>query len=108
MELLTTGMIAGRLIHHRRLQRKKANSQTSSSLSAMVIFIESAALSTFSKAAQLPIQILSIPAEVQTIPSGVGYNPFVIPLTVSSSHLASIGNLINEYLDYRTEFDHPA
>jgi hypothetical protein len=99
MDVITTGMIAGRLIYHHRLQRKMTCSQSVSYLPVLVIFIESAVLSTLSKAIQLILQYQS---------PVVGFNPIVIPLTVSLSPAALVCDPIHQYLDPRNELDRPA
>jgi hypothetical protein len=74
MDALVTGMIAGRLIYHHRLQRKVLGNHPTSYIPVIVIFIESAALSTASKLLQLFIALYA---------GGVAYNPIVVPLSVS-------------------------
>jgi hypothetical protein len=73
LDTLTTGMIAGRLVYHHRMQKKLGGAHTSPPyLPLVTIFIESAALSLISKIIQI-----SIPSVAIT------HNPFIIPLCVS-------------------------
>jgi hypothetical protein len=84
VDVITTGMIAGRLIYYHRLQRRMMDGQPISYLSVLVIFIESAVLSTVSKVVQLILE--SRPFEYRN-------NPIVIPLTVSLKLTALVGDL---------------
>jgi hypothetical protein len=73
LDTLTTGMIAGRLIHHHKMQ-VLSDARTSPYLPLVKIFIESGALSLISKIVQL------------VVPSvGITTNPLVIPLCVSKN-----------------------
>jgi len=74
LDVLTTGMIAGRLIYHHRNQKKLTERQTTIYMPVVTIFIESAALSLISKILQLAILALA-------------NNPIVIPLCTISSNL---------------------
>jgi len=71
LDALTTGMIAGRLIHYHRKHRK---SQSKFYMPIVTIFIESAALSLIAKILHLAIPTLQ-------------YNPLVVPLCTISSNL---------------------
>jgi len=75
IDVLTTGMIAGRLIYYHRKQKKLTESYpTAIYLPVATIFIESAVLSLISKILQLSIRSL-------------GTNPIVVPLCVSHSSI---------------------
>jgi hypothetical protein len=77
-DVLTTGMIAGRLFYYHRRGAK----HSSSYLPLVTIFIESAVLSTISKILQISV----------TSPV-INWNPLVIPLCVSFKSLASRGEV---------------
>jgi hypothetical protein len=75
MDVTTTSMIAGRLVYYHVLQRKAAAAHHPVSyLPILVIFIESGALSAFSKVIQLVITFYGFQTTA---------NPIVIPLCVS-------------------------
>jgi len=74
LDVLTTGMIAGRLTYHHRNQKKLTERRTTFYMPIVTIFIESAALSSISKILQLAIPALE-------------NNPVVIPLCTISSNL---------------------
>jgi hypothetical protein len=76
LDTLTTGMIAGRLVYHHRMQKKLGGTHITPYLPLVVIFIESAALSLISKVIQLSTYSILI-----------ARNPLVIPLCVSELHL---------------------
>jgi hypothetical protein len=75
LDTITTGMIAGRLIYHHRMQVKLDCTHANPYAPLVVIFIESAALSLISKILQL-----SIPSIIMI------ENPLVIPLCVSNEN----------------------
>ena len=78
MDLITNGMIAGRLAYFHRSQRMKAASKRSISyLPVLVIFIESGILSTLSKVIQLLMDQYAFDA---------ASSPVVIPLCVRSRY----------------------
>jgi hypothetical protein len=76
MDVITTGMIAGRLFyHHRRLLQKLSTGRSTPYLPALAIFIESGVLSTLSKVIQLANECYS---------QNPGISPCVIPLCVGT------------------------
>jgi len=79
MDVITTGMIAGRLAYHYKLQRKAtAHAHRTSYLPVLVIFIESGALSALSKVVQLVMGFYAFEAR---------FNPIVIPLCTLAANL---------------------
>jgi len=74
MDVMTTGMIAGRLIYHHRKQQKLTEDRTMLYMPIIAIFIESAGLSVVAKVMQLAIPALQ-------------GNPIVIPFCTVSTNL---------------------
>jgi hypothetical protein len=81
MDVITTGMIAGRLFYHHSLWRELGGGHSMSYLPVLVIFIESGVLSTLSKVIQLVIECYS---------QNPGISPSVIPLCVSNVEFFSV------------------
>jgi hypothetical protein len=71
MDVIATGMIAGRLIFFYRRQKKIGTSHSNKYLPVIIIFIESSALSTMGKISQIMANTFSL-----------SFNPYAIPVCV--------------------------
>jgi hypothetical protein len=71
MDVIATGMIAGRLIFVHRRQKKAGTTHANTYLPVIVIFIESSALSTLGKISQIMANTFSS-----------SFNPYAIPVCV--------------------------
>lgn len=72
VDLLTTVMIAARLIYHHRKQRELAGRHSNFYLPVLTIFIESSVLSLVGKVMQILLSLYTVSPQ----------DPFVVPLCV--------------------------